>query len=228
MKILIACESSGVVREAFRAMGHDAWSCDIKPTEQPGQHLQCDVREVLDDGWDFIGSHPECRYLTVSGMHWTTRGLRDPKLTTEAIAFAELLWAATKKCGRGYLENSKGILPTRSNLGPYTQLIQPYEFGEDASKGTCLWLHGLKPLEQTKYIHPRLVCKKCGGTTQFFESIVAKGCSQCGAEQGLLMPRWANQTDSGQNRLGPSEHRSADRARTYPGIAKAMAEQWGK
>jgi hypothetical protein len=202
MKVLIACECSGMVRRAFAARGHDVWSCDLKPAEDGGQHYQCDVREVLSQNWDFIGAHPECRYLTVSGMHWTKRGLRDPKLTEDAIAFAELLWRAIQKCGRGYLENSVGILSTRSKLGKPSQIIQPYEFGEDASKKTCLWLHGILPLriDVGMIIWPRTVNGK---------------------------ERWGNQTDSGQNKLPPSAHRSADRARTYAGVAKAMAEQWG-
>lgn len=203
MKVLIACEFSGVVREAFRRRGHDAWSCDLKPSEDGGQHLQCDVRDVLDQKWDFIGAHPECRYLTVSGMHWTVRGLRDPKLAEDAIAFCEMLWSAIQGTGRGYLENSIGVLSTRSKLGPPHQIIQPWMFGDDASKSTCLWLHGVLPLwyDAAIAVAPRFVDGK---------------------------PRWANQTDSGQNRIGPSENRRTNRARTYAGIANAMAEQWGK
>lgn len=150
--------------------------------------------------WEFIGCHAECRFLTVSGMHWTKRGLRDPQKTTDALAFAELLWDAVKRSKFGYFENSIGILSTQSTLGKPTQIIQPYQFGHDASKATCLWLHNLPPLVPTKHIAPRIVDGK---------------------------KRWANQTNSGQNKLAPSDKRSADRARTYEGIGFAMAAQWG-
>jgi hypothetical protein len=199
VKILIACEASGTVRDAFRARGHNAWSCDLKPSETPGQHLTCDVLTVLHRGWDLMIAHPDCRYLCSSGMHWTTRGLRDPQLTLDAIHFAEQLWGAPIRyiC----IENPRGALSTRSRLGKSTQMIQPYEFGDDASKQTCLWLKNLPPLIGTKYISPRMVDGK---------------------------PRWGNQCDSGQNRLGPSPTRSAERAKTYVGIARAMSTQWGK
>jgi hypothetical protein len=199
VKVLVACERSGVVRRAFRSKGHIAWSCDLSAAEDRVEHIRGDVREFLNQPWDLLIAHPECRYLSVSGMHWTTRGLRDPKLTDDAIAFAELLWAAD--IPRICIENPVGVLTTRSTLGKWTQKIQPYEFGEDASKQTCLWLKNLPPLTPTKFIAPRMVDGK---------------------------PRWSNQTDSGQNKLGPSEHRSSDRARTYEGIAAAMAEQWGQ
>jgi hypothetical protein len=198
----------------------------LKPAEDGGQHLQCDVREILNRDWDFIGAHPECRYLTVSGMHWTTRGLRDPKLTTDAIAFAELLWDAIMRIGKGYLENSRGILSTRSRLGKYTQTIQPHNFGEDASKTTDLWIQGLPNLIATKNVSPRFVCGKCNGTLMR-HYMGDDFCQTCRTEAVKIKPRWANQTNSGQNKLGPSEKRSSDRARTYLGIAEAMAKQWG-
>lgn len=200
MRVLVACERSGIVRDAFLALGHDAWSCDIEPCERgPERHLLGDVREFLHQDWDFLIAHPECRYLSVSGMHWTVRGLRDPKLTTDAIAFAESLWSAPipKIC----IENPVGVLSTRSKLGKPVQGVQPYEFGHDASKKTKLWLKGLPPLIKTgPFIQPRIVNGRA---------------------------RWGNQCDSGQNKLGPSDTRSMDRARTYEGIAKAMAAQWG-
>lgn len=95
MKVLIACESSGTVRDAFIKAGHDAMSCDMLPTEQPGPHYQGDVRDVLyDEPWDLLIAHPPCTYMSVSGMHWTARGLRDPKLTEDALDFVRLLMAA--------------------------------------------------------------------------------------------------------------------------------------
>ena len=203
MRVLIGCERSGIVREAFRRLGHDALSCDLEPAEDKSDwHLQCDILEVIQDGdWDMMICHPECRYVSVSGMHRTVRGLRDPALTTKAITFAEKLWAANIPLI--VVENPVGVLSTRSKLGKPSQIIQPYQFGEDASKKTCLWTKGLSLLKPTRFIRPRIVVLN-----------------------GRRYQRWANQTDGGQNRLGPSEHRSIDRARTYPGIAEAMANQF--
>lgn len=199
MRILVACEFSGVVREAFRAEGHEAWSCDLLPSEIPGHHLQGDVLQQLDRGWDLLIAFPPCTYLCSSGMHWTTRGLRDPQHTLDAMAFVRRLWEA--QIPRICLENPIGILSTR--LTKPSQIIQPHQFGHDASKSTCLWLKNLPLLTPTQHVPPRLVVK-----------------------QGKTMLRWANQTDSGQNVLGPSADRWALRSITYPGIARAMATQW--
>ena len=196
MKVLIACESSGTVRDAFIRAGHDAMSCDMLPTEQPGPHYQGDVRDVLGDGWDLLIGHPPCTYLSVSGMHWTTRGLRDPQLTEDALAFARLLMDAP--IARIAIENPVSIISSR--IRKPDQIIQPYQFGHDASKKTCLWLKGLPPLRPTAFVEPRIV----GGK-----------------------PRWENQTDSGQNKLPPSKDRWRMRSKTYQGIADAMADQWG-
>ncbi len=199
MRVLVGCECSGIIRDAFKALGHDAWSCDLKPTETPGQHLQCDILSILDDGWDMGIFHPDCTYLGNSGIHWNCRTRGRARKTRWAIEFAEELWRAP--IDKIALENPMGILPTFSDLMKYSQVIQPYEFGHDASKATCLWLKNLPLLEGTKYVEPRMVDGK---------------------------PRWGNQTDSGQNKLGPSPTRAADRARTYAGIAEAMATQWSK
>ncbi len=196
MKVLIACESSGTVRDAFIRAGHDAMSCDMLPTEQPGPHYQGDVRDVLHNGWDLLIGHPPCTYLSVSGMHWTTRGLRDPQLTEDALAFARLLMDAP--IARIAIENPVSIISSR--IRKPDQIIQPYQFGHDASKKTCLWLKGLPPLRPTAFVDPRIV----GGK-----------------------PRWENQTDSGQNKLPPSKDRWRMRSKTYQGIADAMAAQWG-
>lgn len=199
MRVLIACESSGVVREAFRALGHSAWSCDLLPAEDSSDyHIQQDVREVVRyDTWDLMIAHPPCTYLSSSGMHWTTRGLRDPMLTESAIGFF-MLFTRTE-IPHVAIENPVGVMSTRYRKPD--QYIQPHQFGEDASKKTGLWLRDLPPLVPTEYIEPRIVNGK---------------------------PRWSNQTDSGQNRLGPSSDRWKIRSSTYPGIAKAMAEQWTK
>lgn len=195
MRVLVACEFSGIVREAFRERGHDAWSCDLLPTTQPGQHLMGDVLGVLEDGWDLMIAHPPCTYLCSSGLHWNTRVPGRQEKTEEALAFVEALLSAP--IPKIALENPVGCISTR--IRKPDQKIQPYEYGHDASKTTCLWLKGLPPLQPTQFVPGRLV-------------------------DGKL--RWGNQTDSGQNRLGPRPDRWAKRSMTYPGIAQAMAEQW--
>jgi hypothetical protein len=196
MRVLVACEYSGVVRDAFIECGHEAMSCDLLPTEAPGPHYHGDVRDVLDDGWDLMVAHPPCDYLCSSGMHWTTRGLRDPQLTEDALAFVRLLMNAPIE--RIAVENPVGVISSR--IRKPDQIIQPYEFGHDASKKTCLWLKSLPLLTPTKIVAPRIVDGR---------------------------KRWGNQTDSGQNRLPPSADRWKIRSETYRGIAAAMARQWG-
>ena len=197
MKVLVACESSGTVRDAFIRAGHYAASCDLLPSESPlGDHYQCDAKEILDHGWDLLIAHPPCTYLSVSGMHWTTRGLRDPKLTEDALHFVKLFMDAPIK--RIAIENPVSIISSR--IRKPDQTIQPYQFGHDASKKTCLWLKNLPPLQPTEFIEPRMIDGK---------------------------PRWSNQTDSGQNKLAPSKDRWKMRSKTYEGIANAMAKQWG-
>ena len=195
MRVLIACESSGAVRDAFTRAGHYAMSCDLLPTEQPGPHYQGDVRDVLGQGWDLMIAHPPCTYLSVSGMHWTTRGLRDPKLTEDALDLVRLFMRAP--IDKIAIENPVSVISSR--IRKPDQIIQPHQFGHDASKKTCLWLINLPPLRPTKIIAPRMVNGK---------------------------PRWANQTDSGQNKLPPSKDRWKLRSKTYEGIADAMAAQW--
>lgn len=227
LRILVGCESSGRVRDALIALGHDATSCDLLPTESPGPHLQCDVLTVLGGGYDIGVFHPSCRYLAGSGMHWTTRGLRDPQLTVDAIAFVEKLWdAPIPFIG---IENPTGVLSTRSKLGAYTCRVQPYEYGDDASKGTCLWTRNLPALvpDPALFVKPRMVCL-CGTkkdyTTTNYDEYQVSGCHRCG--ERIAKPRWGNQTASGQNKLTPSDDRWKDRSRTYQGIANCIAQQW--
>ena len=223
MKVLINCEYSGIVREAFRRAGHDAWSCDLLPTEIPGQHILGDAIEAMQSRrWDMMIAHPPCTYLSCSGLHWNKRRPDRAFQTEAAIAFATLMLNAP--IAHIALENPIGCLSTR--IRKPDQIIQPYQFGEDASKATCLWLKNLPPLREGKYIQPRMVCTSCKGVSPY-KAASKDGCDHCGAEPGLLRPRWANQTDSGQNKLGPSPTRAKDRAKTYAGIAAAMAEQWG-
>jgi site-specific DNA-cytosine methylase len=170
-------------------------SCDLLSSEQPGPHHQGDVRELLNQEWDLLIAHPPCTYLSVSGMHWTTRGLRDPKLTEDALDFVRLFMGAP--IDRIAIENPVSVISSR--IRKPDQIIQPYQFGHDASKKTCLWLKGLPLLKPTQIIEPRIVNGK---------------------------QRWANQTDSGQNKLPPSKDRWKLRSKTYEGIADAMAMQW--
>lgn len=196
LKVLVACEYSGRVRDAFTRLGHFAMSCDLLPTETEGLHYMGDVFDIIDQGWDLMIAHPPCTYLAVSGMHWTTRGLRDPKLTEDALEFVQKLMDApvNKIC----IENPISVISSR--IRKPDQIITPYQFGHDASKKTCLWFKNLKPLQPTNLIEGRLVDGK---------------------------RRWGNQTDSGQNKLAPSDDRWKERSRTYQGIADAMASQWG-
>ena len=218
MKVLIACEYSGRVRDAFLANGHDAMSCDLLPTEVPGPHYQGSVTDVINNGWDLMICHPPCTYLAVSGMHWTTRGLRDPSLTEDAMAFVQLLMDAP--IARIALENPISIISSR--IRKPDQIIQPWLFGEDASKATCLWLKNLPLLKPTKEVAPRLVC--CGETLP--EGVGKYGCANC-CGTNAAKPRWANQTNGGQNNLAPSADRWKNRSRTFQGIADAMADQYG-
>lgn len=217
MKVLVACEYSGRVRDAFIAKGHDAMSCDLMPTEVEGPHHMGDVTELLHMGWDLMIAHPPCTYISVSLMHWTTRGLRDPKLTEDALEFVQRLMAAPIE--RIAIENPVSVISSR--IRKPDQIVTPYQFGEDASKKTCLWLKGLPPLRPTKFVEPRLVC--CGVEVP---NGYKYGCQNCNGKK-VARPRWGNQCDSGQNKLAPSNDRWKERSRTYQGIADAMAEQWG-
>lgn len=222
MKILVACEYSGRVRRAFRARGHDAWSCDLLPSEDGSRHhLIGDVlmHLTMASPWDMVIAHPPCTYLTGAAA-WA---LRDPDFDRypgvgyhqavgpdtltgaarrtarqRAIAFALAIWRcpAPRVC----VENPIGALMPHLMIKPQT--VQPYEYGDDASKATCLFLRGLPRLvpDPIRYVAPRMIGDR---------------------------PRWANQTDSGQNRESPGPDRWKERSRTYEGIAQAIAEQWG-
>lgn len=219
MKVLIACEYSGTVRDAFLAKGHDAMSCDLLPTESPGPHYQGDVCDVLRAGWDLMIAHPPCTYLCSSGLHWNTRRPERAALTEDALGFVRLLLAAP--IPRIALENPVGCISTR--IRKPDQTIQPWQFGHDASKATCLWLKGLPLLHPTKLIEPRYGCK-CG--YRFPAALGKYGCPDCCGANGPAKLIYANQTPSGQNALGPSADRWKERSTTYTGIATAMAEQW--
>ena len=149
MKVLIACEFSGVVREAFRKLGHDAWSCDLLPTDIPGQHFQCDVKEIVYNGWDLMIAHPPCTYLCSSGLHWNKRRPERQALTDAAMMFVFWL-VSVPTIPRIAIENPIGCLSTLYRKPD--QIIQPWMFGEDASKSACLWLKGLPKLVPTNVI----------------------------------------------------------------------------
>ena len=181
LRVLVACEFSGTVRDAFRALGHDAMSCDLLPSERPGPHYQGDVRDVLGAGWDLMVAHPPCTHLAVSGARWfaAKRGEQE-----EALAFVRLLLDAP--IPRIALENPVSVISSR--IRKPDQTIQPWQFGHGEVKRTCLWLRGLPPLVPTDIVEGR-------------EARVWK--------------------------MGPSPERWRERSRTFPGIAAAMAEQWG-
>lgn len=197
MRILVACEMSGRVREAFSAAGHDAWSCDILPTETPGNHIQGDVLAVLHDGWDMMIAHPPCTYLSVAGNRW----LKQPGRTEsrqEAYEFVMRLWEAPIE--RVAIENPLGYLNTAWRKPDQT--IHPYYFGDPFRKRTCLWLRGL----------PCLLWSR-SGAIEPAPMFYSKG------EKTKGKPiHWCE---------GIGSRGSKDRSRTFPGIAAAMADQWG-
>lgn len=183
------------MRDAFIRAGHDAWSCDILPGK-PGPHIHDDVLNHLECDWDLMIAHPPCTFLCRSGLHWNKRRPGREALSQHALHFVECLLDAP--IDRIALENPIGRISTA--IRKPDQIIQPYQFGHDASKATCLWLKGLPQLSSTQIVDPRIV-------------------------DG--MKRWANQTDSGQNRMSETPQRAALRSVTYEGIASAMAAQWG-
>lgn len=222
-RVLIACETSGVVRRAFSRAGADAWSCDLLPAEDGGQHIQGDALRVLRDGWDALIAHPPCTYLCNSGAHWLGRQPGRMEKLRQGARFFRLLWRTKIPCVA--VENPIPCYTAAELIGDrYNQIIQPYQFGEDASKKTCLWIRGLPALWRTKFVQPRLICRQCSNTFSFEN--VFSNCPTCGADAWDAQRRWANQTDSGQNRVPGGKRQWKERSRTYEGIAAAMAEQW--
>jgi len=145
MRVLVACEFSGVVREAFAARGHDAWSCDILPTEKPGNHIQGDVLDILGDGWDLMIAHPPCTHLAVSGAAWF---YRKQKEQAEALEFVQKLLNAP--IPRIALENPVSIISSR--IRKPDQIIHPWQFGHPEKKTTCLWFKNLPKLTETNNV----------------------------------------------------------------------------
>ena len=149
MKILIACEESAVVREAFKAKGHDAWSCDILPTAIPGNHYQCDIGDVLNMDWGMIIAFPPCTHLCVSGARWFPEKIKDGR-QQQGIDFFMLF--ANANCDKIAIENPIGIMSSKYKKP--TQIIQPFYFGDTERKTTCLWLKNLPKLKPTNIVEP--------------------------------------------------------------------------
>lgn len=148
MKVLIACEYSGAVRDAFIARGHEATSCDLLPTERPGPHYQGDVRDVIGNGWDLMIAHPPCTHLAVSGARWFAE-----KQTEQAAALDFVRWLLAAPIQRIALENPISIISSR--IRKPDQIIQPWQFGHGETKATCLWLKGLPKLTPTNIVEGR-------------------------------------------------------------------------
>jgi len=181
MRVLVACEFSGAVREAFRARGHDAWSCDLLETEIPGQHIVGDVLGVIGDGWDLMIAHPPCTHLAVSGARWWKDKQQEQ---ADALEFVRALMAAP--IDRIALENP--ISKISSAIRKPDQIVQPWQYGHGETKATCLWLKGLPKLQPTDVVEGR---------------------------------------EPKVHHMAPGPNRWRERSRTYAGIAKAMAQQWG-
>jgi hypothetical protein len=200
MRVLVACEYSGAVRDAFRALGHDAMSCDLLPTEVDGPHYQGSVKDIINDGWDLMVAHPPCTYLTVAGVRWlyhpedshlpTAQRRRHPKYPNrlkdqeDGLAFVQYLMDAP--IPKIAIENPISIISSR--IRKPDQVIQPWMFGHGETKATCLWLKGLPKITPTNVVEGR-------------EARVH------------MMP--------------PGPNRWKERSRTFPGIAHALADQWG-
>lgn len=197
MKVLVACEFSGIVRDAFLGRGHDAWSCDLLPSERNGKHIQRDIFQVLDDPgfkpWDLMIFHWPCTRLCNSGVRWLFGGkgkIRDKdrwrKMEEDAISFRNLLESGVARiCGENPIPHSYAMNIIRTK---YTQIIQPWQYGHPETKATCLWLKNLSPLKPTNVVEGRT-------------------------------PR--------VHYASPGKDRWKERSRTLSGIAAAMADQWG-
>jgi hypothetical protein len=198
LKVLLACEESQAVTREFRQLGHEAYSCDILPTSgnNPKWHIQDDIKTVLYDAWDLVIAFPPCTHLASSGAAWFEAKRADGR-QQEGIDFFHLF--TNLKTPKVAIENPIGIMSTLYRKPD--QIIQPYWFGDEYRKSTCLWLKGLPKLEPTNMV-------------DMGEQVTYKS--------GTIMPKWY----ADAWKLSPAE-RSKVRSKTFPGIAKAMAEQWG-
>ena len=195
MKVLVGCEESGTVREAFRRRGHDAWSCDLLLSRIHGNHLRCDIFEALQQRWDLIILHPDCTKLSLSGNGTYGVGKYKNPQRIAALDWTERLWlTANGVSSLVAMEQPMSILAQR--LGNPDCIIHPWEFGHPEQKQTWLWLRGLPPLKPTKVVWQEM----------------------------LRLPKRERERVFYMSR---SHNRKRDRAKTFDGVAEAMAEQWG-
>jgi site-specific DNA-cytosine methylase len=204
MKVLVACEESQAVTKEFRKLGHEAFSCDLQECSggHPEWHLQQDVTELLEQNWDLIIAFPPCTDLAVSGARHFERKIADGS-QQKSIEF--FMTIANSNCQRIAIENPIGIMSGKWRKPD--QIIQPWQFGDKAQKSTCLWLKGLPKLAPTEIVEKG----------EFFEFTSKKG-------EKKRMPMWYYKAL--QDAKTPEQRRTL-RSKTFPGIAKAMAEQWG-
>jgi len=210
MKVLIACEFSGIVRQEFAKRGHDAWSCDLLPTEIPGQHIQGNVKDLFNNGWDLMIAHPPCTYLSNAGVGWFNVGKYGAKAVsrrlsrTLAFNFVKKLFSAP--INQICIENPVGWLNT--NWRKPDQIIHPYYFGDPHVKKTCLWLKNLSPLIYDKNVKkPEPIEIHYRKPSKYYQG-------------GEIKRRYFTDT----TRRGD---RAKIRSKSFHGIAQAMAEQWG-
>lgn len=195
MNVLLACEESQTVCKAFRAKGHFAYSCDIEEPSggHPEWHIQCDVLEILEDGWDLIIAFPPCTHLATSGSRWFKEKRKDGRQLEGYKFFMEFLNCSCEKLA---VENPIGVM-SKLYRKP-DQIVHPWMFGDEFSKATCLWLRNLPSLKPT--------------------NVVDQGSFDI-TNGGKILPTWYN--------LPPSLERAKLRSKTFEGLAKAMADQWG-
>lgn len=205
MKVLVACEFSGIVRDAFIKRGHDATSCDLLPTERSGPHIQGDVLDILDDGWDLMIAHPPCTHLCVSGARWWKEKQKDGRQKKAIEFFIKFMDAPIDKIA---VENPVGILS--SVYRSPDQYIQPFWFGDSVQKKTGLWLVNLPDLQPTNIVDRGMIYVDPRGNKHGGEHT-----NRAKKAYSPLMP------------LPRNEKRWKIRSRTFQGIADAMAEQWG-
>lgn len=200
MRVLVACEYSGAVRDEFIKLGHDAVSCDLLPTDVPGPHYEGDVFDIINDGWDIMIAFPPCTHLALSGSQWFEQKRKDGR-QAEALQFVrDLMNAPIDKIA---IENPLGIIS--SQIRKHDQIIQPWQFGEPFQKSTCLWLKNLPPLVATDVV----------SKGEFKEWVNKKGVKK-------RQPLWYFEA------LGNKDKAWKVRSQTFKGIAKAMADQWSK
>ena len=197
-KVLIACEYSGTVRDAFSKLGFDATSCDLLPSDTNGKHYQGSVLDIINDNWDLMIAHPPCTYITNSGVHWLHKDKARWKLLEEACEFFSILLNSNIKhiCIENPIPHKHATLHPKFPIGKYIQKIQPYQFGHMETKATCFWLKNLPFLEPVTDLK----------------------------EKTMRLPKKQRQRI---HYLGPTKNRAKIRSKTFQGIADAMASQWG-